>query len=94
MDSIYYGTLDDSFNRCCPVAYAGVEETMRFFAYIDLQFRYAWIRFSMEMMRRKLEETVKDLLYNKLIKETTMTDDPDSLLKWTALNAKNVARYG
>jgi len=37
------------------IAYAGVEETMRLFAYIDLQIRYAWIRFRMEMMRRKLK---------------------------------------
>lgn len=37
------------------IAYAGVEETMRLFAYIDLQIRYAWIRFRMEIMRRKLK---------------------------------------
>lgn len=36
------------------IAYAGVEETMRLFAYLDLQLRYAWIRFRMELMRRKL----------------------------------------
>jgi len=35
-------------------AVGGVEATMRFFAYVDLQLRYAWIRFRMEMMRRKL----------------------------------------
>ena len=38
------------------IAYAGVEETMRLFAYIDLQIRYAWIRFRMELMRRKLKK--------------------------------------
>ena len=26
------------------IAYAGVEETMRLFAYVDLQLRYAWVR--------------------------------------------------
>ena len=36
------------------IAYAGTEETMRLFAYLDLQLRYAWIRFRMELMRRKL----------------------------------------
>lgn len=35
-------------------AIGGVEATMRFFAYVDLEIRYAWIRFRMELMRRKL----------------------------------------
>ncbi len=53
------------------VAYAGMEETMRLFAYIDLVIRYQWIKFRMVMMRRKLEQQlIKDLPdYNKLIKE-------------------------
>ena len=53
------------------VAYAGVEETMRLFAYSDLVIRYQWIKFRMFMMRRKLEQQlIKDLPdYNKLIKE-------------------------
>ena len=53
------------------VAYAGVEETMRLFAYADLVIRYKWVRFRMFMMRRKLEQQlIKDLPdYNKLIKE-------------------------
>ena len=53
------------------VAYAGMEETMRLFAYIDLVIRYQWIKFRMFMMRRKLEQQlIKDLPdYNKLIKE-------------------------
>ena len=53
------------------VAYAGMEETMRLFAYIDLVIRYQWIRFRMFMMKRKLEQQlIKDLPdYNKLIKE-------------------------
>ena len=42
-------------------AIGGVEATMRFFAYVDLQLRYAWIRFRMELMRRKLKrQLVKD----------------------------------
>ena len=28
------------------ITYAGVEETMRLFAYLDLQLRYAWVRFN------------------------------------------------
>jgi len=53
------------------IAYAGVEETMRLFAYLDLQLRYTWVRFRMYLMRRKLEQQlIKDLPdYNKLIKE-------------------------
>ena len=38
------------------VAVAGVDETLRLFAYIDLQIRYAWIQFRMERMRRKLRK--------------------------------------
>jgi len=58
------------------VAYAGVEETMRLFAYLDLQLRFAWIRFRMMLMRRKLkQQLIKDLPeYNKLIKEHTKDD--------------------
>ena len=37
------------------IAYAGVDETMRLFAYLDLQLRFAWVRFRMMMMRRKLK---------------------------------------
>ena len=53
------------------IAYAGMEETMRLFAYADLVIRYQWIRFRMFMMKRKLEQQlIKDLPdYNKLIKE-------------------------
>ncbi len=58
------------------VAYAGPEETMRLFAYMDLQLRYAWVRFKMYLMRRKLQQQLlKDLPeYNKLIKEHTKDD--------------------
>jgi len=53
------------------VAYAGMEETVRLFAYIDLVIRYQWIKFRTFMMKRKLEQQlIKDLPdYNKLIKE-------------------------
>ena len=53
------------------VTYAGMEETVRLFAYIDLVIRYQWVKFRMLMMRRKLEQQlIKDLPdYNKLIKE-------------------------
>jgi hypothetical protein len=58
------------------VAYAGPEETMRLFAYMDLQLRYAWVRFRMYLMRRKLQQQLlKDLPeYNKLIKEMSKDD--------------------
>ena len=53
------------------VAYAGVEETMRLFSYVDLMIRWQWIQFRMFMMRRRLEQQlIKDLPdYNKFIKE-------------------------
>ena len=53
------------------VAYAGMEETMRLFAFVDLMIRWQWVQFRMFMMRRKLEQQlIKDLPdYNKLIKE-------------------------
>jgi len=58
------------------IAYAGMEETMRLFAYLDLQLRYAWVRFRMYLMRRKLEQQlIKDLSeYNKVIKERKKYD--------------------
>ncbi len=58
------------------VAYAGIEETIRLFAYLDLQLRYAWVRFRMMLMRRKLkQQLLKDLPeYNKQIKEIVKHD--------------------
>ncbi|AOV58637.1 hypothetical protein T040910_132 [Synechococcus phage S-CAM3] len=58
------------------VAYAGVEETMRLFTYLDLHLRYSWIRFRMMLMRRKLkQQLIKDLPeYNKIIKELSEDD--------------------
>lgn len=58
------------------VAYAGVEETMRLFAYLDLHLRYSWIKFKMMLMRRKLkQQLLKDLPeYNKFIKEHSKDD--------------------
>ena len=58
------------------IAYAGVEETMRLFAYLDLQLRFAWVRFRMMLLRKKLkQQLIKDLPeYNKLIKENTKND--------------------
>ena len=44
------------------VAYAGYEETMRLFAYADLQVRYAFIRLQMKWMGWKLKR--------QLVKET------------------------
>ena len=54
----------------------GVEETMRLFAYLDLQLRNALVRFRMMLLRRKLkQQLIKDLPeFNKLIKEHTKDD--------------------
>ena len=38
------------------VAYAGFENTMRLFAYIDLQLRFIPLRIKIELMKRKLEK--------------------------------------
>ena len=57
------------------IAYAGVEETMRLFAYLDLQLRYAWIRFRMMLMRRKLRRQLnKSFAEYRNLKETTNND--------------------
>ena len=58
------------------IAYAGVDETMRLFAYVDLQLRYTLVRFRMMLLRRKLkQQLIKDLPeFNKFIKEHTKDD--------------------
>ena len=57
------------------VAYAGVEETMRLFAYLDLQLRFAWVRFRMMLMRRKLKRQLeKSFAEFSKLKETTNND--------------------
>ena len=58
------------------IAYAGVDETMRLVAYLDLQLRFAWVRFRMMLMRRKLKRQLdKDFAYyNKLIEENSKND--------------------
>jgi hypothetical protein len=57
------------------IAYAGVEETMRLFAYLDLQLRFAWVRFRMMLMRRKLKRQLdKSFAEYRNLKETTNND--------------------
>ena len=53
------------------IAYGGVESTLRVFAYLDLQFRYAIVRLRMFFIERKLRKRLlKDTEdYAKLIKE-------------------------
>ena len=45
------------------IAYAGLEETMKLFAYADLQVRYAFVRVQMKWMGWKLKR--------QLVRETT-----------------------
>jgi len=45
------------------IAYAGVEETMKLFAFADLQVRYAFIKIQMKWMGWRLKR--------RLIKDTT-----------------------
>ena len=53
------------------ILYAGYEGTIRVFAYLDLELRFAWVKFRLWMMRRKLkQQLLKDLPeFNKLMKE-------------------------
>lgn len=53
------------------VYYAGWEGTMRVFAYLDLSLRYAWVRFRMYLMARKLKSRLlkETAEYQNLIKE-------------------------
>ena len=57
------------------IAYAGVDETMRLFAYLDLQLRFAWVRFRMMLMRRKLRRQLNKIFAEyRNLKETTNND--------------------
>ena len=40
----------------CMIWYAGLEGTLRVFAYLDLQMRYAGVKFKMWQMKRRLEK--------------------------------------
>jgi len=53
------------------VAIAGVDETLKIFAYVDLQVRYAFIRLQMKWMGWKLKrQLVKDTNnFEKFLKE-------------------------
>lgn len=53
------------------IAYGGVEGTLRVFAYLDLQFRFAIVKIRMFFLERKLRKRLlKDTEdYTKLIKE-------------------------
>ena len=53
------------------VAIAGVDETLKIFAYVDLQLRYAFIRLQMKWMGWKLKrQLIKDTNnYEKFLKE-------------------------
>ena len=44
------------------IAYAGVEATLRVFAYIDITLRWQWVRLRMYFMKKRLE---KDLMVYK-----------------------------
>jgi hypothetical protein len=44
------------------IAYAGVEATLRVFAYIDITLRWQWVRLRMYFMKKRLE---RDLMVYK-----------------------------
>lgn len=41
------------------IAYAGFDETLRIFSYLDLQVRYLLIKIQMKQMQRKMEKGLK-----------------------------------
>ena len=53
------------------VAYAGYDETMKLFAYVDLQVRYAFVKAQMKWMGWKLKrQLIKDTTdFEKFLKE-------------------------
>ena len=53
------------------VAYAGYDETMKLFAYLDLQIRYAFVKVQMKWMGWKLKrQLIKDTTdFEKFLKE-------------------------
>jgi hypothetical protein len=53
------------------IAYAGYEETMKLFAFADLQVRYAFVRLQMKWMGWKLKrQLIKDTTdFEKFLKE-------------------------
>ena len=53
------------------IAYAGYEETMKLFAFADLQVRYAFVRIQMKWMGWKLKrQLIKDTTdFEKFLKE-------------------------
>ena len=55
------------------VAYAGYDETIKIFAYADLQLRYAFVRVQMKWMGWHLKrQLIKDTTeYKKFLKEYT-----------------------
>jgi len=51
------------------IAYAGFENTIKLFAYIDLQLRFVLIRMKMEIMKRKLKRQLdidKEELFKRI----------------------------
>jgi len=53
------------------IAYAGVEETLRIFAYADLQLRYVYVKLQMKWMGWRLKkQLVRDTTnFEKFLKE-------------------------
>lgn len=62
---VFFGAL------ICFICYAGVEETIRLFAFIDIHIRYSIVKvrlyFLKEKIKRQLSKDLGD--YSKLIKE-------------------------
>lgn len=59
MESAFIGFYITVFILAGMVAYAGTENTLNLFRYIDLTLRYQWVLLKMFFMRRRLERALK-----------------------------------
>jgi hypothetical protein len=60
----------------CLICYAGTEETIRLFAFIDIYIRYSIVKIKLYFFKRKIKNQLSKNLgdYSKLIKELKKDD--------------------
>lgn len=65
---------------CILIAYAGIDETMRLFVYLDLQLRFAYVRIRMYFMKKSLEKQLSQYKrgeWKSFIEEVKQNDQPN-----------------
>jgi len=65
---------------CILIAYAGIDETMRLFVYLDLQLRFAYVRIRMYFMKKSLEKQLSQYKkgeWKSFIQEVKQNDQPN-----------------